>query len=141
MKMDYIFLSVLVSVVLIYGSFKYSKAEDNTFSKLLSEVQDLKSENLSLKKSDAEIKEKLVFYEQADKTWLSKINEMEKEIDLCQEHNFRARKSIMKLHERTIPRHVRLEPIGPIPIEIVTPSKKNADVLKKIRKQIDGFKQ
>lgn len=116
------YLIVIGAVLgICYGVFKYTKAEETDFKKLVSIVTELKGEIKKSTEQSEELEEKIKALSDIVATYQDRHEIIEKEFDSAQEHMAKLRASQIELRDRSYPRTIEFKvmpPSGPIPVEI-----------------------
>lgn len=125
-------LSMFLFVVAIYV---YLRREDNDFAVFAKSVKDVKADLSACSQKDTEIE---ALIEQLRSAVISLPDEMKKvreEVSQVQDHCARLRNSQIELRDRSYPRKVELDlkHLGPIPVEIHTPTRIGVDIIESKR--------
>lgn len=124
-------------VLIAYGVYKNASAEKTAYDEVVLKVKDLQAQNIAQARKIEEFQADLAIYKATVQSARAELDDMAKDVEQCQEHMGRLRKSQIELRDRSYPRQVELKvQSGAIPVEIYTPSKTNKALVKKVQKQV-----
>jgi len=138
------------AIAVIFGIYKYSTAESNDYNAVLQQVSSLKGD---IKTLNTKLDDHAKWNEDQGKEiealrltvidYGKRSDEVGKDLGEAQDHLARMRDSQMDLKDRSYPRQVEIQlraPSGPIPIQILQPSKpKRVVTRKKVIKTKTGY--